>query len=100
VAATDAASHGDRLENGRDERGKIAGAHTESDFIPAEVHGPGVGSLPQSHPPTRACRTCGSASRRGKVLQHMIRIGRRAAAIHLLFPDSVTEEAHHKPAAW
>jgi tRNA (guanine-N7-)-methyltransferase len=74
---------------------EIAQAHPEADFIAAEVHGPGVGSLlnriaAAALPNLRIVRHDAA-----QVLQHMIADG-SLAAIHLFFPDPWPKKRHHK----
>jgi len=74
---------------------EIAQTHPEADFIAAEVHGPGVGSLlnriaAAGLPNLRIVRHDAA-----QVLQHMIADG-SLAAIHLFFPDPWPKKRHHK----
>jgi tRNA (guanine-N7-)-methyltransferase len=74
---------------------EIAQAHPEADFIAAEVHGPGVGSLlnriaAAGLPNLRVVRHDAA-----EVLQHMI-AGGALAAIHIFFPDPWPKKRHHK----
>jgi tRNA (guanine-N7-)-methyltransferase len=74
---------------------EIARAHPEADFIAAEVHGPGVGSLlnriaAAGLPNLRVVRHDAA-----EVLQHMI-AGGSLAAIHIFFPDPWPKKRHHK----
>ena len=74
---------------------EIAQAHPEADFIAAEVHGPGVGSLlnrivAAGLPNLRIVRHDAA-----QVLRHMIADG-SLAAIHLFFPDPWPKKRHHK----
>jgi tRNA (guanine-N7-)-methyltransferase len=74
---------------------EIAQAHPEADFIAAEVHGPGVGSLlnriaAAGLPNLRVVRHDAA-----EVLQHMI-AGGSLAATHIFFPDPWPKKRHHK----
>jgi len=74
---------------------EIAAAHPEMDFIAAEVHGPGVGSLLN--------RVEGAGLRNLRVvrhdavdvLSHMIAED-TLAAVHIFFPDPWPKKRHHK----
>ena len=73
----------------------IAAARPDADFIAAEVHGPGVGSLlkrieEQGLKNLRVIRHDAV-----EVLEHMIADG-ALAGIHLFFPDPWPKKRHHK----
>ena len=73
----------------------IAFAHPETDYLAAEVHGPGVGSL------LKKIKELGLTNLRivrhdaVEVLQAMISDG-SLAGIHLFFPDPWPKKRHHK----
>ncbi len=73
----------------------IAAAHPEADFIAAEVHGPGVGSL------LNRIDAAGLRNLRivrhdaVEVLERMLPDG-SLAAIHVFFPDPWPKKRHHK----
>lgn len=74
---------------------QIAAAHPENDYLAAEVHTPGVGSL------LKRVAELGLANLRVvqhdavEVLQEMIAPG-TLAGVHLFFPDPWPKKRHHK----
>ncbi|OGA39479.1 MAG: tRNA (guanosine(46)-N7)-methyltransferase TrmB [Betaproteobacteria bacterium RIFCSPLOWO2_12_FULL_68_19] len=74
---------------------EIAKAHPEVDFIAAEVHGPGVGSLLNRIEAGRLANVRVVRHDAVDVLEHMVADG-SLAAIHLFFPDPWPKKRHHK----
>jgi tRNA (guanine-N7-)-methyltransferase len=74
---------------------EISQAHPETDFIAAEVHGPGVGSLLNRIAAQNLSNLKVIRHDATEVLQHMIADG-SLAAIHLFFPDPWPKKRHHK----
>jgi tRNA (guanine-N7-)-methyltransferase len=73
----------------------IAQAHSETDFIAVEVHGPGVGSLLNRIDSLGLRNLKVIRHDAVEVLQSMIADG-SLAAIHLFFPDPWPKKRHHK----
>jgi len=74
---------------------EIARAHPQADFIAAEVHGPGVGSLLNRIEKENLSNIRVVRHDALEVLEHMIP-DRALAAIHLFFPDPWPKKRHHK----
>ncbi len=74
---------------------EIAKAHPEVDFVAAEVHGPGVGSLLNAIEREQLANLRIIRHDALDVLEHMIADG-TLAAIHLFFPDPWPKKRHHK----
>ena len=73
----------------------IAQAHPEADFIAAEVHGPGVGSLLNRIESLQLRNLRLIRHDAVDVLEKMI-ADASLAAIHLFFPDPWPKKRHHK----
>ena len=73
----------------------IAQAHPEADFIAAEVHGPGVGSLLNRIESLQLRNLRVIRHDAVDVLEKMI-ADASLAAIHLFFPDPWPKKRHHK----
>ena len=73
----------------------IAKAHPEVDFVAAEVHGPGVGSLLNGIARESLANVRVVRHDALDVLEQMIADG-SLAAIHLFFPDPWPKKRHHK----
>ena len=73
----------------------IAAAHLEADFLAAEVHGPGIGSLLNRIAAGKLSNLRVIRHDAIEVLEQMIGDG-ALAAIHLFFPDPWPKKRHHK----
>jgi len=73
----------------------IAQAHPEADFVAAEVHGPGVGSLLNRIESLQLRNLRVVRRDAAEVLDKMI-ADASLAAIHLFFPDPWPKKRHHK----
>ena len=73
----------------------IAAAQPEADFIAAEVHGPGVGSLLNRIHSMELKNLRVIRHDAVEVLERMVGDG-ALAAIHLFFPDPWPKKRHHK----
>ena len=73
----------------------IARSHPEADYLAAEVHGPGVGSLLRLIKAEQLANLRVIRHDATEVLERMIADG-TLAAIHLFFPDPWPKKRHHK----
>jgi len=74
---------------------EIALAHPELDYLAAEVHGPGVGSLLKKIDALALKNIRVVRHDAVEVLEHMIGDG-ALAGLHLFFPDPWPKKRHHK----
>ena len=74
---------------------EIAAAHSETDFLAVEVHGPGVGSLLRKITGLDLTNLRVIRHDAVEVLEKMIPDG-ALAGIHLFFPDPWPKKRHHK----
>jgi len=74
---------------------EIALAHPELDYLAAEVHGPGVGSLLKKIDALALKNIRVVRHDAVEVLEHMIADG-ALAGLHLFFPDPWPKKRHHK----
>ena len=73
----------------------IAAAHPENDYLAAEVHTPGVGSLLKQIAEKRLSNVRIVQHDAIEVLEHMVPPD-TLAGIHLFFPDPWSKKRHHK----
>jgi tRNA (guanine-N7-)-methyltransferase len=73
----------------------IAAAHPENDYLAAEVHTPGVGSLLKQIAENRLSNVRIVQHDAVEVLEHMLPPA-TLAGIHLFFPDPWPKKRHHK----